>query len=314
MRELLLLIVVWMLVAGAGFSAMATPASALKPPFPYFGNKRLAAPLVWAALGPVKNYAEPFAGSLAVLLGRPDEPQREVVNDIDCFVVNFWRAVRASPEEVWYWADDLVAELQVHARHRWLVDQQRELRAKMLADPEFFDARVAGWWVWGLSAWIGSGWCPPEGRHLARSIPRARPGGIHSLAVADLVKLGERLRRVQVTCGDWQRVLTPAYSTSQGLTGVLLDPPYSEGADGLYGEHDKSLSARVRDWAVEHGDDPLYRIALCGYEGEHKLPKRWRVKSWKARPGYGATRKQGAPNLNRHRERLWLSPHCLEVA
>jgi len=40
-------------------------------PFPYFGGKRRAASLVWKALGDPSGYVEPFAGSAAVLLGRP---------------------------------------------------------------------------------------------------------------------------------------------------------------------------------------------------------------------------------------------------
>ena len=41
----------------------------MKAPFVWFGGKRRVAPEVWAALGDVPNYIEPFAGSLAVLLG-----------------------------------------------------------------------------------------------------------------------------------------------------------------------------------------------------------------------------------------------------
>ena len=94
-----------------------------------------------------------------------------------------------------------------------------------------------------------------------------------------------------------------------GLTGVLLDPPYSDGADGLYAEHDKSLSARVRDWAVENGGNPLLRIALCGYEGEHEMPANWQAVEWKAKGGYGSQRADKS-NENSARERIWFSPHC----
>jgi site-specific DNA-adenine methylase len=38
-------------------------------PFPWFGGKSRAAKLIWSRLGDVPNYVEPFAGSLAVLLG-----------------------------------------------------------------------------------------------------------------------------------------------------------------------------------------------------------------------------------------------------
>jgi hypothetical protein len=50
------------------------------------------------------------------------------------------------------------------------------------------------------------------------------------------------------------------------------------------------------------------RIVLSGYEGEHDAlqGRGWRVVEWKANGGYG----NAAGNENRHRERLWLSPHC----
>ena len=56
----------------------------LKAPFPWFGGKSRIAPEVWDRFGAVDNYVEPFAGSLAVLLGRPTVPQTETVNDLDC--------------------------------------------------------------------------------------------------------------------------------------------------------------------------------------------------------------------------------------
>lgn len=130
----------------------------LKAPFPWFGGKSRAAHIVWDRFGDVPNYVEPFAGSLAVLLGRPTPARIETVNDLDCFVANFWRAVAADPEGVARFADWPINEVDLHARHRWLVAQS-EFRERMIADPEFFDAKVAGWWVWGLCQWIGSGWC-----------------------------------------------------------------------------------------------------------------------------------------------------------
>lgn len=58
-----------------------------KAPFPFFGGKADAAPTIWAALGDVPHYVEPFMGSLAVLLRRPHPCNRtyysETVNDID---------------------------------------------------------------------------------------------------------------------------------------------------------------------------------------------------------------------------------------
>jgi len=155
------------------------PFPILKAPFPWFGGKSRVAPEVWDRFGSVANYVEPFAGSLAVLLGRPSTPAVETVNDIDCFLANFWRALAACPEELAMHADWPVNEADLHARHLWLVNRS-EFRERMKRDPEFFDQRIAGWWVWGISQWIGSGWCShPE--WTGRSNAGAQRRGIQTL-------------------------------------------------------------------------------------------------------------------------------------
>lgn len=137
------------------------PTPPLKAPFPYFGGKRTVSTLVWERLGDPDNYIEPFCGSAAVLLSRATTPRIETVNDADCYLSNFWRATAAAPETVAEHADWPVNEADLHARHRWLVlsDEARAFRAAMRSDPTHYDARIAGWWCWGLCCWIGGGWC-----------------------------------------------------------------------------------------------------------------------------------------------------------
>jgi hypothetical protein len=79
----------------------------------------------------------------------------------------------------------------------------------------------------------------------------------------------------------------------------------------LYAEESGSVAHDVREWAIEHGEDPLLRIALCGYEGEHAMPDTWTEVAWKATGGYGS-QASGRGLANAHRERIWFSPHCLE--
>lgn len=122
----------------------------LRAPFPWFGGKSRVAPLVWERFGNVKNYVEPFFGSGAVLLARTSPEGYETINDKDCFVTNFWRAVTLDPEAVAYHADWPVNEADLHARHNWLLKQD-EFTERMKSDPDYFDARIAGWWVWGQS-------------------------------------------------------------------------------------------------------------------------------------------------------------------
>ena len=51
--------------------AMKAPRE-LSAPFPYFSGKSRLAPAIWQRLGNPTVYVEPFAGSLACLLARPD--------------------------------------------------------------------------------------------------------------------------------------------------------------------------------------------------------------------------------------------------
>lgn len=235
-------------------------------------------------------------------------------------IANFWRSLLHAPEIVADYADWPMIEADVHARHMWLVSQT-EFREKMLTDPYYFDPKIAGWWVWGRSAYIAGGWCDfnaiskTTGR-MGRSIPSMGGGrGVLSGRVQDegvqqhFMRLARRLRHVQVINGDWSRVLTPA-AIGPGQVAIVLDPPYFDGlSDGLYAHSDANVSAQVRQWAIENGNNPNYRICLCGYEGEHSMPADWETVSWKASGGYAA----GENKQNAERERLWFSPACLKV-
>lgn len=368
----------------------------LVAPFPFFGGKPTeVVDLIWRALGDPGNYVEPFFGSGAVLLGRPRVGKVETVNDLDGMLANFWRAIAADPEAVAAACDRPVNETDLHAIHRYLVDHTEELVRRLEADPEHSDPKIAGWWAWGASCWIGSGWCTsatparqrphlsgagdgtPGGgqgvhkRHLPRKIPvlagqggvgkphygkgvhkgalrmphlsrdtEGLPDGMRQLPrvggcdgsgvsygaginVRDrrsrLVEwfhgLAARLRHVRVCCGDFERILSPSVTVGHGLTGVVLDPPYVQAgrATGLYtgdaATDGVEVAVRARNWAVQHGNDPLLRIVYCGYEDGFIWPDGWTVRAWKARGGYGNQAK-GRGRANATRERIWFSPHC----
>lgn len=185
----------------------------LKAPFPWFGGKSRAAALVWAGFGDVSNYVEPFAGSLAVLLGRPTAPRVETVNDLDCYLANFWRAVKFAPDLVAEHADWPVNEADLHARHRWLVGQV-DFRKRMKHEPKFFDAQIAGWWVWGICQWIGGGWCSTpdwEGRtnagRKARGVNTAEENRRPNLGPSNGVhrKLGPGRERNLSNASEWAK-------------------------------------------------------------------------------------------------------------
>lgn len=355
----------------------------MKPAYPYFGSKAAIAPVLWEAFGvDCPNFVDPFCGSASVLLARPRAGKIETLNDAHAFIPNFLRAVRSAPDAVAEHAEWPVSEIDMHARHTALLAMVDEAFVERLrADPDYFDAKVAGWWVWGASIWIGSGWCddshrngatsqrpalshggsgvfrgehrrrpvlagqgsegrphygvgifgsrlphligPHNGRKLSAQLPSLQGSdgsgvgygrGIFASGRREDLRgyfaaLAQRLALVRITCGDWARVCTPAVTISHGLTAVLLDPPYGAARTAnLYAKDSTTVAAEARAWAVEHGADPHYRIALCGYAGEHEMPDGWREHAWKTNGGYGNRDKE---NANASKERIWFSPHCL---
>ena len=308
------------------------PKNKLAAPFPWAGGKVMQSDLVWSRFGKVTNYVEPFAGSLGVLLNRP-APFRgvETINDADGFVVNFWRATKAAPLDVAAHADHPVTSVDLWARHDWLVTQRATLTAQLVEDPEWFDAKIAGWWAWGLCAWIGSGWCADTssaGTHRQRVHTGNAGMGLHSKTARQRVHTGDaapgsgwlmdlhnRLRDVRILCGDWTQAVQSGVLRYGSCIAVYLDPPYAKEAKrhkDLYSVDSETVAHDVRAWAVENGENPKMRIALAGYEAEHDMPETWECVPWKPHGhGYAAQGADTQGKRNVTRERVWFSPHCL---
>lgn len=295
-------------------------------PFPYFGGKRRAAPRIWQALGDPAGYVEPFAGSAAVLLARPSFAGRrvETLNDADGWLVNTWRAIQLSPAEVARHAWGPVAEIDYHARLAWL--QQRrtpDLVAWMEGDPEAHDAKAAGWWLYVVACGIGDPFGPGPwrvvdghlrkagnaGQGVNRELPHLGDAGKGQLK-AYMGQLADRLRRVRITCGSWERVVKPSVTRSgtggDGTRAIFLDPPYATSGD-LYAHVDADVGLAVRDWCVTAPRE--LRVILCGYDTEHDalLAHGWTVTEGKSGGGAGYS----TNSANGRRERLWLSPACI---
>ena len=127
-----------------------------KSPYPWFGGKARIAKMVWRRFGRVQNYIEPFFGSGAVFLNRPQPFDGvECINDFDGMVSNFWRAVQADPAAVAHHADWPVVENDLTARHYWLVQQKDSLQARLDRDgplPPRDIARIGHQAACGLAA------------------------------------------------------------------------------------------------------------------------------------------------------------------
>ena len=307
------------------------------PIIPWIGGKRRLADRILTLFPPHECYVEAFAGSAAMLLSSPDGKRVETINDADGMVANFWRAIAHDPQAVAHAADWPTNENDLFSRHSWLVRQAQDLTQRLHADPDWFDAKIAGWWCWGACNWIGSGWCSgtgpwihdgegivdarqlphlSTGRGINRQLPHLSAGRGEHPRTAYInewfLKLHTRLRDVRVTCGDWGRVVKDSVTTRHGLTGLFLDPPYEKGAmDYGAGGMGMGIAKDVQAWCAANGDNPKLHIVLCGHAGEHNalLAHGWHTRTWTARKGYALT---DEAIENSAGETLWCSPHCIQ--
>jgi DNA adenine methylase len=317
----------------------------LKASWPAIGGKSAVASLVWERFGKVENFIEPFANSAAILLKNPRGGcQYETINDLNCYVVSYWRAVKTSPDLVAEYSDWPVSEADLHARHKYLVatPEAEQFRSRVASEPDFYDPKFAGWWAWGGCLWMGPGWCgnaltgkEPRKARPQLAATRSRGRGVHSNDSAqtreertawlkDWMKaLSDRFRNVRVCCGEWNRVCkSPSVTTRLGLTGVFLDPPYpvkvkgkASRKKGLYATDQASdldqLANDVYDYCLKRGKESKMRIAVCGLAGEAYealAGHGWTEVQWKS-SGYQNRSESG--QVNATRERIWFSPNCV---
>jgi hypothetical protein len=159
-------------------------------------------------------------------------------------VANFWRATQHAPETVALYADGPVNETDLHSRHRFLVlsDEAKEFRRRMKVDPFYFDPMIAGWWCWGLCAWIGSGWCNEDKlERCANQLPTLYNEGRSIHAKGDGLSSAEWQQRPQLedsggrgVLGDGHRPqLADAYARGRGVHGNDAADHYLSGGKRL---------------------------------------------------------------------------------
>ena len=288
----------------------------IKAPFPYFGGKSRIASEVWRRFGDVKNLIEPFCGSCAVLLARPQPFSGvESVGDIDAHLVNVWRALKHAPEKVAWHLSDPPNSFDMAARGSVLRAAESSLPELLVSDPEAHDPVVAAYWLYCQCCWLNGVASSPT----RRPTPRFWRNGMgvcqprNDAALMEwLQALSKRLRYVRIAHGNWTSLVSDAalWGHGSGATAIFLDPPYGvEDRHDLYSHEDRNVSREVYGWARQNEDNPRLRICAAGYEAEHEFPETWEVVKWRS---HGFVSKHGGQGrINRDRERLWFSPACL---
>jgi len=181
----------------------------LKTPVSYYGGKQTLLRHILPLVPMHTVYTEAFAGGAALFFAK-DPAEVEVINDVNCNLINFYRVLR----------DDFVKlkhriDTTLHSR------SEHEYAGIVYDYPEFFNSVERAWAVWVLSkqsfaARLDGTWGYDKSKNtVPKKIDLARD--------AFTRELSDRLRRTQIECTDGIRIIRTRDTKS---TFHFVDPPY----------------------------------------------------------------------------------------
>ena len=254
--------------------------------FGYYGGKLSHLSRLLPLLPPCQTYVEPFGGSAAVLLNRPQSPV-EVYNDLDGGVVTFFRVLRERP-------DDLVRALELtpysraefaEACHDTSADELERARrvfVRIAQSRANKPLTTGGRWSYsvGKTAAGASDW-----QYCVQHNKRGMAGAVSAWLtnVDGLPEVVARLRTVQIECLD---ALDCIHRYDHPGALIYCDPPYllDTRGDGACYVHEMSEAEHIALAAELRGC--AGRVALSGYEHAlyDQLYAGWYKTTWGARP------------------------------
>lgn len=225
----------------------------MKPVFPYPGGKSklLKEILPFVPRDGVRTYVEPFAGGLAVMLAHEKPFPNEVVNDLSCGLMAFYRMAVAHPEA-------LIVEISGRLASR--TDFEAEVRFPSATTELGRAAR----WFWLTKHSFGA-----QGVHFGR--------GKNIFHGVDMTSDGEAIRRLS------ERLKKALFRNSDACdvvrefdapdTFFFLDPPYVACGETAYDAFSENDMARLRDtlkacegmWLLTCDDSPATRRVFAGF-------------------------------------------------
>lgn len=199
----------------------------LKTPITYYGGKQKMAAKILSIIPPHVTYCEPFFGGGAVFFQKP-KSQVEIINDINRFVVNFYRQAQNNFEA-------LQAKIRETLHSRSLYTDARV----MYEHPHLFDELQHAWAFWvlcnqGYLGKMGSWGFETTGAGIERRNKSKREEFTSEIS--------ERLDLVQVECHD---ALYLIQLRDRPETFFYLDPPYFNSNCGHYGGYNQDDFERL---------------------------------------------------------------------
>jgi DNA adenine methylase len=226
--------------------------------FGWYGGKFSHLDWLLPLLPPAHHYCEPFAGSAAVLLNRPPSPV-ETYNDIDGDVVNFFKVLRDTPEDL-----TRAIGLTPFSREEFHIAINGPTRGVSRLE------RARRFYIRARQTRTGLAQTATLGRWAnCRNTSRAGMSGVVSRwlgGVEALGEIGDRLLRVQIENRPALDVIR-LYDSPQTL--FYCDPPYlheTRGDSSAYGfemeEEGHRELARALDRITGKAAISGYRCAL----------------------------------------------------
>lgn len=253
-------------------------------PFSYYGGKFSHLDSILPLLPEEDHYVEAFSGSGAILLNR-EPAQVETLNDLDGSIINFFRVLRESPEELLY-----QVEQTPHSRSEYELALEDDPDLSNLERARRFYVRVRqsrngepdpspGQWSYNR-------------KHTARGISKAT--NRYYSRIQDLFEVADRLKEVQIENLPAIDVIE-RYDTPDTLH--YLDPPYVHESREHTRGYVHEMTADDHRELAEVIMDCEGKVAVSGYNSSlyRELFSDWYhttlgEKSLSSSPGEGSSR------------------------
>lgn len=190
---------------------------------PWFGSKREMAPKIVEQLGPHRCYWEPFCGSMAVLLAKPEVSQ-ETVNDLHGDLINLARCLQHPTHGPWLYRQ--LRRTLVHEQHYRDCAEMVKVPGSLPA-ADILDPQRAYWFFY--SSWMGrNGVIGTKQWNNNFCVRYTMNGGIQGTrfvsAVDSIPAWRRRLREVTILRRDGFDLLEKIEDAAG--VAIYCDPPY----------------------------------------------------------------------------------------
>jgi DNA adenine methylase len=263
------------------------------PALRYYGGKWRLAPWIiehFPMPSVVECYVEPYCGAASVLLRKPPSPI-EVINDLDCELVNFFRVLRER-------TDELIRAIR-------LTPFSRREHERSWGPMEGLTAleRARRYYVRSWQGWGGGRSGDPSGWRFQRKEALGNLGTDAWNRIEHLFAIAERLKNVFIECDEALRIIE-RYDASRTL--FYLDPPYlptlrGDGNRHAY-RHDVDGAYHRRLLEIVQGLEGM--VILSGYPSEQYDD----MLGDSATGWHRVAKVARTTKAKKAREVLWLSP------